>query len=729
MKPKAKSIRSKILAPIFIFAGIITTILLLFVFRGFHNVSVKSFEFMVSRHSEEVNKILDTAVSELVSARLLDNVEVLEAKQKIALDQVTEYWQRVNYEGLIMRADGTKLYSSLDSRTEENIRSFTSSPGPFHFEDGLQHISGYTMDFPLWGWRISTIHKPINFFFELQREEIFFLFPIILFGMGLLVASIFIILKRNFQSPVAHIISDIKTGGNISDTGITELDTIVKAINDSFFRLNSANAYVRRFKQVIDSAFDVIFVADEKGDITYINPACERVTGYAPEELIGQKASLLFGLQEGISPDRLSDGTVWKGELFNRKKDGEAFYTSAVIFPIYGEELTSYASIQRDITQEKRLYEHLLRAQKLEAVGTLAGGFAHDFNNILTAILGYAELIRTMAKEGDPVFKPANIILHAAEQGAELTKKILSITRKEQTEVKPVNMNDVIHTSMDLLQRTIPKTIEIVTRLSEDIPPVLADASQLQQVVVNMAINSRDAMPQGGKLILGTEFQSQETADSGGRGFVKLFISDTGMGMDGAMQTRIFDPFFTTKETGKGTGLGLYIVHSILSNCGGHITVYSEPGMGTTFNMYFPVTEETGAGVVEAWEDLRGNGTVLVIDDEADVRQLCGDLLESLGYSVLIANGGEEGIEMFREMKDRIAAVVLDMIMPRMSGSEVYPALKTIQPDVRVILCSGYSEEGISGIEALRGEGVKKFIQKPFTRSTLGRALKEALRD
>ena len=384
-----------------------------------------------------------------------------------------------------------------------------------------------------------------------------------------------------------------------------------------------------------------------------------------------------------------------------------------------------------DITEKKRLEERLIRSQKMEAVGTLVGGMAHEFNNLLTAILGYSEIMLSMTAEGDQYYKPVNIIHEAAKRGADFGRKILTITRKEKIETKPVNINDVIKNSIDLLQRSIPKDIEIIVKLSDDIPPINADPSQIQQVIVNLAINARDAMPDGGKLFIETSAISAEDDFPGDmhaarKAFIKLSVSDTGTGIDIETQNKIFDPFFTTKEVGKGTGLGLYMVHSIINNHGGYINLYSEPLRGTQFNIYLPVSRLIEPEVAHDNQSLQGSGTILVIDDEVDVRELCKDLLRTLGYSVLLADSGSEGIKIYREKKDEIALVILDMIMPKMGGREVFQSLKVINPEVKVLLCSGFSQNGFGGIEELLRNGAVEFVQKPFSRQAIGLAIKKA---
>lgn len=497
---------------------------------------------------------------------------------------------------------------------------------------------------------------------------------------------------------------------------------------------------LKKFKTVIDSAFDVIVITDEEGRILYSNPAFETLTGYSCKEVINKKTNILkSGYHDEVFYkslwDTIKNGNTWKGEFINRKKNGEIYYASSVIFPVTTEEKRYYVSIQRDVTQEKKLYEQLLRAQKMEAIGTLAGGIAHDFNNLLAAILGYSELLLDEVKERSELYKPLSIIHNAAVRGGELANKILMVTRKEKMEVKVVNMNEIIRNSLDLLRRSIPLNIEIITNLKENLPLIKADPAQMQQVIMNLAVNARDAMPDGGRLVIETDTVGNENGAANGlplskSGFLKLSVSDTGTGIDAETQRRIFDPFFTTKETGKGTGLGLYIVHSIITNHGGYINLYSEPGKGTRFNIYIPVTGDT-AESEESFKvlDIRGNETILVIDDEPNIRELCRDVLEPLGYNILAAEDGNRGIQIFRDKKDKISVVILDMIMPKMGGSEVFQTLKTIKPDVKVILCSGYSHNGFAGIDKLIKDGAVGFIQKPFTRQTLGQAIRKAISD
>ncbi|MGE5892975.1 MAG: ATP-binding protein [bacterium] len=896
MKFDRNSIGFRITIPIIGLISVITLALVMLVFSTSHHISKKYFSFVLSDYDSHVQGILDTAVNELIIARLFDKEVVVRAKQEVSVDEVASYWSRNDLSGLIIEeSSGRVIYSSLDKSSEALIMHLSSRRGYVHLETGLKHRNLFISEFPAWGWKIITVANPLLWLSETHRSEMIFMFPVVLVCSVLTLALVLFIIKRNFRKPIDSVLSDVQRNHEVRATGIMELDTIGAAINRSVSSLmkkteqyqtlhtiatslhkdhqkdelltmiiETTNQFIQaeisalmlydeagriddcltrgfpfnkmsalpegkgllelvrlsssplkidnvqehrafsgsfpeghphihnliaypifsdegrpvgallfankpsgftdedmtilqaisadtalaisktermtqlmKFKQVIDSAFDVIMITDAKGALTYVNPAFTAVTGYAAKEVIGKKTDMFLGGDHDVTfyhelSDTIRSGKAWRGEFVNRKKNGEVYHTSAVIFPIWDAEGVGYATIQRDITQEKRLYEQLLRAQKLEAIGTLAGGMAHDFNNLLTAVLGYSEIMLSKAKEGDPFYKPAHIIMSAAEQGATLAKKILMVTRKETLETKPVSINEIIVNSKELLQRSIPRNIEIILNLAQDVPLISADSSQIQQVIMNLAVNARDAMPDGGRLVFDTGLAgTQDSAASGiprkDGGFVKMSVSDTGCGMDSDIQQKVFDPFFTTKETGKGTGLGLYIVHSIVSNHGGYIDLSSKPLGGTRVSIFLPVFQGTDAKDAVTIENLQGSGTVLVIDDELHVRELCRDMMEPLGYKAALAEDGPSGIALFKQLKDEVAVVVLDMVMPKMSGYEVYKALKTVKPDIKVIVSSGYSQEGHGGIDLMVKEGAQEVIQKPFTRLTLARALARVL--
>lgn len=508
-----------------------------------------------------------------------------------------------------------------------------------------------------------------------------------------------------------------------------EFGNMSKAVKEKTDMLGESE---KRIKSLFERVEHAIFRLDKNGNIIETNSRFYEMFGNVTglcDILIGEKSA----------SDCLRRVVSEKGMHMEDRAIGKRGEELIIALSLYPEKDNSgnvkgFDGYIIDITEKKRLEERLIRAQKMEAVGTLAGGMAHDFNNLLTAILGYAEIILSMTQEGDPFHKPATIIHDAAKRGADFGKKILTISRKEKIETRPVDINEIIRNSMELLRRSMPKNIEIVTNLKEDIPQTKADPSQLQQVIINLAVNARDAMPDGGKLLIetsavGLENGAADNIRTDKSSFIKLSVSDTGIGIDRLTQRKIFDPFFTTKETGKGTGLGLYIVHSIISNHGGYINLYSESLKGTLFNIYLPVTRDIETEDSLDTQDVRGSGIILVVDDEADVRELCRDMLEPLGYTVLLAESGSVGINIYREMRDRISLVIMDMIMPKMGGSEVFQALKTINPEVKILICSGYSQNGFAGIDALLKRGAVGSVQKPFSRHTIAIAIKKALQN
>ncbi|MBI4964816.1 MAG: PAS domain S-box protein [Desulfomonile tiedjei] len=496
---------------------------------------------------------------------------------------------------------------------------------------------------------------------------------------------------------------------------------------------------LRLLAAVVEQAAESIFITDADWNIVYLNPAFERISGYSREEVIGQKPNLgesrLYDTEFGQELwRRIANGLVWTGRLVNRKKDGSLYEEDGTVFPMRDTsgKITNYVAVKRDITQEVALERQLRHAQKMEAVGTLAAGIAHDFNNILQAVLGYSEIILSQADIPDNCRRDIERITQAGKHGAELVRRLLSFSRKVDMDMRPINLNDAVEQIKKILTRTIPKMIQVELHLAERLASANADPAQIEQVLLNLAVNAKDAMPDGGTLMFETQNiyldESYSRTHLGARpgDYVQLTVSDTGHGMDKSTIDHIFEPFFTTKEMGKGTGLGLAIAYGIVKQHGGYIWCYSEPGEGTAFRIYLPAIESTlsrEASIVET-KPPTGSEAILVIDDDDHVRDLTKRMLTPAGYMVITAANGREGLENYRKREKQIALVILDLIMPGLGGKQCLAELLKIDPKAKIIIASGYSENAMK--EAVDW-GAKAVLTKPYCAKELHEMVRRIL--
>jgi PAS domain S-box-containing protein len=397
-------------------------------------------------------------------------------------------------------------------------------------------------------------------------------------------------------------------------------------------------------------------------------------------------------------------------------------------------EVAYFEMTAEDITERRRLETTLRQAQKMEAVGRLAGGIAHDFNNLLMLIKGYSDLLRDRLPAEETPREYASEIQKAADRASSLTQQLLAFSRKQVLELRVLDVNQVVTSMSKMLPRLLGEDIEVVTRLNSAIGRVKADPGQLEQVLMNLAVNARDAMPEGGRLTIETgecelddEYVRQHPGARPGR-FVMLAVSDTGVGMNTDVRAHVFEPFFTTKAKGKGTGLGLAMVYGIVKQSNGYIWVYSEPGQGATFKVYLPRVEEAAESELRApatGPPPRGTETVLVVEDEDGVRRVTREYLEANGYSVLEAQSGAEALAVAEQHAGPLHLVLTDVVMPGMSGRELTERLRRRRPELRVIFMSGYTDDAVMHHGAL-APGVA-FLQKPFARDALARKVREVL--
>jgi signal transduction histidine kinase/CheY-like chemotaxis protein len=425
----------------------------------------------------------------------------------------------------------------------------------------------------------------------------------------------------------------------------------------------------------------------------------------------------------------ISRGETWSGHLINKKKDGTLFEEEVTISPVRddGGRIVNYVAVKRDVTRETQLEKQLRQAQKMEAIGTLAGGIAHDFNNILSAVMGFSELGLKRAVKGAPTEKEHREVMKAAERARDLIRHILTFSSKATIELSPLDLNSVVRHAMNMVERTIPKMINIRLNLAEKLSAINGNAGQLDQVLLNLCGNAADAMPDGGHLSVETRqitirdglCSATDKAFSGE--FVLLEVSDTGQGMDDEVQGHIFDPFFTTKPVGKGTGLGLSTVFGIMQAHGGFITCQSRPDNGTLFGLYFPVSfaqiPSSETETLPPKESRKGKETILLVDDEAPLREIGQETLEYYGYRPLLAESGEEALAIYRECGSNIDLIILDISMPGMGGERCMKALLELNPMAKIIISSGYARDGQLD-ESLKARACA-YLVKPYRFETL----------
>jgi two-component system cell cycle sensor histidine kinase/response regulator CckA len=476
--------------------------------------------------------------------------------------------------------------------------------------------------------------------------------------------------------------------------------------------------------------------------IIFVNPAFTQMTGYTAAEVLGGTPRML----QGPSTDRavldrlrrnLEQGDAFAGETINYRKDGAEFVLEWQIAPLRnaGSAITHFVAIQRDITARKRLEAQLVQSQKMETVGKLAGGVAHEFNSILTAILGQSELLLQDLPAGSPLGEKVTSIHDAAGRAAILTRQLLAYGRKQTLQPETLNLNTILHGLTGTLRHLVGHDFDIRKVPTTDLRMVKADAGQITQVIMNMVINARDAMPGGGKLTLETANVSLDKAsverypELKPGDYVLLAISDTGTGMSAAVQSRVFEPFFSTKGVGEGTGLGLSTCYGIIKQSGGHITVYSEPGVGTTFKIYLPQaagTPSTSLQLTTAPGMPHGTETILLVEDDPALREMASGLLQRLGYTVLTAANGIEALGL-REAHQpgHIDLLFTDVVMPHMNGRELADQVQALSPQTRILFTSAYTANAIVH-QGVLNPGVA-LLQKPFTPAALAQKLREVL--
>jgi two-component system cell cycle sensor histidine kinase/response regulator CckA len=494
-------------------------------------------------------------------------------------------------------------------------------------------------------------------------------------------------------------------------------------------------------RAALDASFNAIVITDVKGCIEWVNPAFCDLTGYTATEAVASNSRDLLrsgrhdqAFYQNLWRTILS-GQVWRGETINRRKDGSLYTEEQAITPVRDAsgEIRHFVAVKQDITERKALEDRFRQAQKMEAIGQLAGGVAHDFNNLITAILGFTELITDGLTPEHPIRKDLQEIKNAGDRAVGLTRQLLAFSRHQVSDISVVELNHIVSKITPMLVRLVGERVTVRLHLTSDANLVAVDVGQIEQVIMNLAVNGRDAMPGGGSLVIETsivdldqEYARQHPLVSAGR-YVLLTVTDTGVGIDQAIQDRMFDPFFTTKPEGKGTGLGLFTVLGIVKQAGGHIDVRSDLGAGTTFGIYVPLAtgDATSAAAPAAPAPVAaGTETVLVAEDEQSIRIFTRAILERSGYQVIEAEDVLSA-QAIGSGAARLDLLLTDMVMPGGTGVDLFRALSHGRPDLAVVYMSGYASGTLVESWAIGAEHA--FIHKPFSSDVLLRAVRTAL--
>ena len=496
-----------------------------------------------------------------------------------------------------------------------------------------------------------------------------------------------------------------------------------------------------KYRSIFENSAEGIFQTLPSGQIITANPALARILGYdSPEELQAAGRNLgshctYPGDRDAMIAQMEEHGFINGMEIQFDRKDGTRIWalTRGRAAKDPSGRILYYEGSLEDMTERKHLQEQLIQAQKMEAVGRLAGGVAHDFNNLLTAIIGYASLGLAKLQGQESIRHDLEEIEKAGRRASSLTNQLLVFSRRQVVQPRVLDLNTVVRDVENMLKRLIGEDIDLSTDLAPDTGPAKADPGQIEQIVLNLAVNARDAMPDGGRLVI--ETRNADLADPGTfphqnfspGPYVLLSVRDTGIGMDKKTQSRIFEPFFTTKEIGKGTGLGLSTVYAIAEQAGGYIGVESEPGKGTVFTLYLPRIERAsnnGAVTTQQHAYARGSETILVVEDDESVRVLAKMALENTGYTVLVASGAEEALRICERYKAKIHLAITDIIMPGGYGTKLAEVLKTRRQELKMLFMSGYTDDSLARLKVGLGT---PFLQKPFSPVKLTQKVREIL--
>ncbi|MBI1811855.1 MAG: response regulator [Nitrospirae bacterium] len=770
-----KSLAFRIFIPLFTIALISGLVLYIFVLRSVSGFADEHIKGNISDMSLDIYNICDKNLNDLLMKGLLADEKSVRFRKGLTIGMIEDYMKQNGLKGAIIEKEkeilrigdfSTELLQTIED-TEEHTVSLLKYAGERYYATHSH--------FEPWNWHFILIKDATAYSGLIHKVNRAYASAAIIFFVVLFFSLYF--LNRYIRYPVSTIIKSIKKSEKPEYRGIYEFEFLSDNISQTMESLQKEtkmlnNLYYITVSKKGEDFFDEVVMAIGRmfglnSLIARVSPdgeAAEVMSLYLKGEL---KKNLKISLKgtpcEGVVAKKhmcVIERDAYKQfpnadlllsikadsyiglAVFNRKNDvvgivnafgqQKEFSESDIkVLQSIGQMVAAEFERLSEEKEKEALREQLFHGQKLEAIGTLAGGIAHDFNNMLQGILGYAAYLKMKVPVDDPMYEPLTVIEDSAERAADLTKKLLGFARKGKYIPEPLNLNDVAENVIPIITRTFDRSIKIQTALKSDLWIVEGDRSQIEHVILNMCLNARDAMPEGGILSIET-FNTEITKETKPYRHMKegkyavIKVIDTGTGMDEETLKRIFEPFFTTKEVGKGTGMGLPMAYGVVKNHNGFIEVDSAPGKGSAFTIYLPAIGEKAEREIEIAKPLhKGKGGILVIDDEEIIRNVARDILHELGYDVLLASGGKEGIKIYADKKDIIALVILDMIMPEMGGKETFKKLKEINPDVKILISSGYGQDSLP--EQAMDNGEAGFIQKPYNINEIAKVINKVI--
>lgn len=758
--------------------GFLTGVVLyIFVLRSISDFAETHMRGDLLEKSHDIYAVCDRGLNELLKTGQGGDGPVARITKGLTIGEIEDLMRQNHLEGSV-RENGRRLLLTggfppeLSEISEKDIKENM----PLSMGYGDKRYYANHLHFSPWNWHIILIKDRAEYSAMLKKVRLAYIATGATFLLMTLLS--FYIFSRYIKSPVNNIIDTIKARKKPEYKGIYEFEFLsdnIRQVMESlqreteminnlyhiavhrrgkeFFdevtlainRLFSLNSVIARVNPVGESTgvIAMFFEGDIEKDIQ-ITQRCLPIGDAVTKKqmvVVESGASVQFPGAEVLQSVQ-ADSYIGL-PVFDRKGDiigtvsafgihREFSETDIKVFQTLGEIVSSEFERLDKEEEERQIREHLFQSQKMDAIGTLAGGIAHDFNNMLQGILGYASILKMKLNEHDPNRKYVDVIEDSAVKAGELTKQLLGFARKGKYVMQPMELNANVNNVLQIITRTFDRVIEIKTDLDKGLWVIEGDQSQIENVILNLCLNARDAISAGGTLMIETfnrEIRENEITDAPGRSgrFVVLRVQDTGSGISEDLRKRIFEPFFTTKEKGKGTGMGLAMVYGVIQNHDGFITVESSPGLGTGFSVFLPATEHLPEKINKELRDTpAGIGTILVVDDEETVRNFTKETLESLGYNILLAADGYEALGIFNLSKEDIDLVILDLIMPKMSGDEVFHRMKLEDPDVNVLISSGYGiEEQTKGM--MKDTGISGFLHKPYNISEIAEAVKMAL--